>query len=86
MGQFNNWVIPGLVACGPFPGKDGLNYTTDDEVCANLRELREAGLDTFVSLQWEITKQDGTPGTVDKRFKWAFPEFCNYSFFLNAAT
>ena len=48
--------------------------------------LREAELDTFVSLQWEITKQDGTPGAVDKRFKWAFPEFCNYSFFLNAAT
>ena len=81
-GQFNNWVIPGLVACGPFPGKDGINYTTDEEVIVNLNELRSAGIDTFVSLQWEISPQDGKIGEVRKRMKWAFPDFCNYSFYM----
>lgn len=82
LGQFNNWVIPRFIACGPFPGKDGINYKTDEDVKTNLTELRDAGIDTFVALQCEISAQDGSNGTVCNRFKWAFPDFCNYSYYM----
>lgn len=82
LGQFNNWIIPGFIACGPFPGKDGMNYMTDDDVKTNLKEIRDTGIDTFVSLQSEISPQDGSKGVVQKDFNWAFPNFCNYSYYM----
>lgn len=82
-GDRNNWVFPGILACGPFPGLDGVNYTNDQEVAKNLENLvKNCEIDTFVSLQNEISLQDGTPGVVEKNFRWAFPNFCNYSFYL----
>jgi|LakMenEpi03Aug12_release.lakeMendotaPanAssembly.Ray.scaffolds.fasta_scaffold27480_4 protein-tyrosine phosphatase len=82
IGKYNNWIIPGLIACGPFPGIDGLNYLDEKEVNENISCLFQCGIDTFVCLQHEITQQDGTVGTIDKKFIWAFPKFCNYSYLI----
>lgn len=78
LGKYNNWIIPDYVACGPFPGLDGVNYTSDDEVRENLQTLRDAGIDTFVSLQAEVSPK----GELNERFLWAFPQFKNYTEYL----
>lgn len=83
-GDHNNWVFPGILACGPFPGLDGINYTNDQEVIKNLENLvKNCGIDTFICLQNEISPQDGTPGKIDENFKNSFPNFCNYSYYLS---
>lgn len=79
---FNNWIVKNLIIGGPFPGKDGVNYKTDEEVRQNLKDIINSGVDTFVCLQKEISPQDGTVGAVSKNFEWAFPGFCNYSYYL----
>ena len=82
IGKYNNWIIPGLIACGPFPGIDGLNYLDEKDANENISSLFQCGIDTFVCLQHEVTQQDGTVGTIDKKFIWAFPKFCNYSYLI----
>lgn len=79
---FNNWIVKNIIIGGPFPGKDGVNYKTDEEVHQNLRDIVDSGVDTFVCLQKEISPQNETKGNVDENFKWAFPKFCNYSYYL----
>ena len=81
-GPYNNWVIPNLVMCGPFPGLDGINYPTDNDVMINLDQILNCGINTFVCLQNEISPQNGTKGEVNQKFLWAFPKFCNYSYYL----
>lgn len=46
----NNWVIPGFVMAGPYPGHDGINFKTEYEAVANLRGIAADGIDTFVCL------------------------------------
>jgi protein-tyrosine phosphatase len=81
-GLYNNWIIPNLILCGPFCGLDGINYKTDQEVIDNLTKILSTGIDTFICLQKEISPQDGTIGTVNNNFIWAFPKFCNYSYYI----
>lgn len=82
----NNWVIPGQLMCGPFPGLDGINYPDEISTVNNLNGIMADGINTFICLQEEISVQDGTPGTLQESLRWAFPKFCNYSYFLQNAT
>jgi len=75
----NSWIIPGIIMGGPFPGIDGINYRNVPEAKENLGNILKDGINVFVSLQEEITPQDGSSGNVDPNFSWAFPSFCNYS-------
>jgi hypothetical protein len=49
--EYANWVIPGRVMCGPFPGLDGINTPTLDEAHENIKAILQDGVNTFVSLQ-----------------------------------
>lgn len=81
-GDYNNWIIPGYIMCGPFPGCDGLTYN-EYTSCQNLTQILNSGIDTFICLQDEISPQDGSIGKLLKpSFYWAFPKLINYSFFL----
>lgn len=82
VGAHNNWIIPGLVMAGPFPGLDGINYVTNMDVVSNLAEITGQGVNTFICLQKEISPADGTPGFVEDSYRWAFPKFCHYSNYL----
>lgn len=53
-----NWVIPGLVMCGPYPGLDGNNFPTVDSARNHLHQLLQDGVDTFVCLQQEVIDLD----------------------------
>lgn len=53
----NNWVIPGYVMAGPFPGFDGVNYGTEESAAQNLRAILADGIDTFVCLCDELPPQ-----------------------------
>ena len=81
VGIFNNWVVPGLIACGPYPGLDGINYCSDDEVLETMNKFKDAGITTIISLQEETTPHDGTVGEVNPEFKWNFPQYKSYSLY-----
>ena len=49
-----NWVIPGMLMCGPYPGLDGNNFPTIDTARTHLHNLFQDGIDTFVCLQQEV--------------------------------
>ena len=56
---FCNWVIPGEVLCGPYPGLDGINCPTLDAATANLQAILDDNITVFVCLQaqGELTNQ-----------------------------
>lgn len=54
--DFSNWVIPGKLACGPYPGFDGINFKTVEEARNNLKSLIDDGINTFVCLQSEYSE------------------------------
>lgn len=74
LGKFNNWIIPDLVACGPFPGIDGINYLNDEEVLTNFKNLKDLGINTFVCLQDEINQNL----SLQPHYKFAFPKYKHY--------
>ena len=81
-GDFNNW-INRQVICGPYPGVDGKNYLTEESAVINLKHLIDNGVSVFVSLQAETTAHTfNDPGSVDPRFKWAFPEYISYAYLI----
>lgn len=57
--DYNNWVIPGHVMAGPYPGLDGVNYATEQDAGKNIREILEDGIDTFICLSNEIPDPAG---------------------------
>ena len=56
-----NWVIPGRVMCGPYPGLDGINHPDLAAAESNLQALLADGIDTFVCLQAEIPPVGTSP-------------------------
>ena len=82
-GKFNNFVNKQVI-CGPYPGVDGINYKSEEDAMDNLRHLRKLGVTTFISLQKETSPQDPySPGEVDSKFSWAFPEYISYAYLIN---
>src|SRR6266516_68637 len=79
-GLYNNWIIPNKILCGPFPGKDGINYKNDLDVTVNLQQIIDSGITIFICLQQEI---DFINNTIDPLFQWAFPNFNNYNKYDN---
>ncbi len=74
IGDFNNWIIPGLVACGPFPGMDGINYLNKKEVIENFKNLNQLGINTFICLQEEINPNL----KLQPHYQIAFPNYLHY--------
>ena len=54
-----NWLIPGRVMCGHYPGACPSRQISDEKVSENLALLRDNGVCTFVCLQDEVPPQDG---------------------------
>lgn len=50
-----NWLIPGKLACGPYPGLDGINFPTLTAAQHHLQSLLADGINTFVCLQSEYS-------------------------------
>lgn len=78
-----NWLVPGRVLCGHYPGACPSRPASDDEVRERLGEVRDAGVCTFVCLQDEVPAQDAywPEGGVEKRSErapWATGNFQNY--------
>ena len=51
-----NWLVPGRVMCGPYPGLDGHNFPTHADAIRNLESLIADSVDTFVCLQSETKR------------------------------
>jgi len=54
-----NWLIPGRVMCGHYPGACPSRQISDEQVAENLAKIETAGISMFVCLQDEIPPQDG---------------------------
>lgn len=52
--DYANWVVPGMLMCGPYPGFDGNNFPTLEAARVHLQQLLQDGIDMFVCLQQEI--------------------------------
>lgn len=75
----NNWLIPGRVMCGPYPGIDGINFD-EKKASINLSNILKDGIDVFVCLQQELQSQDDSgPGFANHPY---FPEFGNYAWLM----
>jgi len=59
--DYGNWVIPGHVMCGPFPGFDNVNFTSEAEARDNISKIIVDGVDVFVCLQEEEAFHQGLP-------------------------
>jgi len=71
--DYANWLIPGRVMCGPYPGLDGVNFPDEDAAAEHLKKLLQDGIDTFVCLQEEILQlEQAQPHPY-------FPTYKNYS-------
>lgn len=57
--DYNNWIIPGHVMAGPFPGLDGVNYATEQDAAKNLIDIMADGINTFICLSNEIPDPAG---------------------------
>lgn len=69
----NNWVVPGFVMAGPFPGVDGANYMTIDDACININNIIDDGIDTFINLCGELPTDGSTPNHC------YFPKYTSYT-------
>lgn len=84
--DFCNWAIQDRLLCGPYPGKDGVNFTTDEEANENLQNILDDGITVFVNLCNEIPHQKYINNEyieIVKRHPY-FPDFDYYSKFLNS--
>lgn len=70
--DYANWIIPGRVMCGPYPGLDGGNFPDKASAEQNLKSLLADGIDCFVCLQEEIFELDN-----NKPHPY-FPKYENY--------
>jgi len=78
--HYANWVLPGYLMCGGYPGQDGITHFTEDEALENLRHIVEDGIDTFVCLQAELPPQCETAcSTVIHPY---FPKYEDYAYTL----
>ncbi len=79
--EHNNWVVPGWVMAGPYPGVDGLNFPTLVEACTNLSAILDDGIDVFVSLCSELPPQsEDVAGTA--ACPAYFPSYTNYAYII----
>ena len=83
-----NWLIPGHVMCGHYPGVCPSRPNADEKITETLMDIRNAGICTFVCLQDELPPQDGDwpeDGVPKKseRAPWATGNFQNYKLKLN---
>ena len=65
--QFANWLVPGCVMLGRYPGSDPKRSVSEDAQRERVQGLRAAGVTTFVCLQQELLplddpKADPEPG------------------------
>lgn len=70
--DFANWVIPGKLMCGPYPGFDGINFETIEQAQVNLKNILDDGIDTFICLQSEIVNLEN-----NEQHPY-FPKYENY--------
>lgn len=56
--DYCNWIIPGRVMCGPYPGLDGINFVDEAAAQDNLKKIMADGINTFVCLQDEVLSLD----------------------------
>lgn len=59
--EFSNWVIPGRLMCGPYPGFDALNFKTIEAAVENIKNIKADGINVFICLQEEEQHQHGKP-------------------------
>jgi len=83
----SNWLIPGHLMCGHYPGACPSRQNSDEEITKNLALIRDAGVCTFVCLQDELPPQDADwpdDGIEKKseRAPWAKGNFKNYRKFM----
>ena len=78
--DYSNWVIPGLLMCGPYPYVDGINFPTNEEGDLNLGSIINDEIDTFICLQAEIPPQCSQNFEINHPY---FPKFEYYSKVLN---
>lgn len=58
---FCNWVIPGRLMCGPYPGFDGCNFETHEAAIDNINNIIDDGVNVFICLQQEEQHHQGKP-------------------------
>jgi hypothetical protein len=72
----NNWVIPGFVMAGPFPGVDGTNFPDEQTASANIQGILSDGINAFISLCDELPDQlDSTTPVTHPHF----PKYKSYA-------
>jgi hypothetical protein len=74
----NNWVVPGYVMAGPYPGLDGFNYPTEQDAYNNLNSILDDKIDTFINLCGEL---DEANTNIDHPY---FPKYMSYKKMLAA--
>lgn len=72
----NNWVVPGHVMAGPFPGHDGMNYVTEQDAVDNLSHILRDGIDAFICLCAELPHQNDAEKLVLHPY---FPVYKSYA-------
>jgi Dual specificity phosphatase, catalytic domain len=63
--DYSNWVIPGRVMCGPYPGYDNVNFHSYQAALANISAITADGIDAFVCLQEEEPHSNNKPRYAD---------------------
>lgn len=71
----NNWVVPGYVMAGVFPGWDGANFVEVEDARKNLSAIVGDGINAFVSLCSELPAEEGGGGCVRHPY---FPKYMSY--------
>lgn len=81
----NNWVIPGFVMAGPFPGLDGTNFPDEPTALANIQGILSDGINAFISLCDELPNPlDKTPPVVVTHPH--FPKYKSYADIISQNT
>lgn len=74
--DYANWVIPGWVQCGPYPGLDGWNFENEEQAVENLRNILSDGIEVFVCLQDELSRDIENPDIPGRN-----PNHCHFKKF-----
>lgn len=59
--DYANWIIPGRLMCGPYPGIDNINFHLEVDAKSNIDLIIADGIDTFICLQSEERFIDNKP-------------------------
>ena len=68
--DYCNWVIPGRLMCGPYPGRDNVNFKSDQEAKDNIQSILNDGITFFICLQEEEPSTPKYVSMLPKSIPW----------------